>query len=137
MEQLEKDFWEIIQTVADEVDQLFLGINEGINEMVDTFFEFAEEITDQLQESIATDIATDIEDYFNGITEPLFDHYWEMEDMVGDMDSAFPYPVEATPEKNPACMGCMHYHGQAYGGNLLVCAMHPHGWDDENCPDRE
>lgn len=133
MEQLEKDFWEIIQTVADEVDQLFLGINEGINEMVDTFFEFAEEITDQLQESIATDI----EDYFNGITEPLFDHYWEMEDMVGDMDSAFPYPVEATPEKNPACMGCMHYHGQAYGGNLLVCGMHPHGWDDENCPDRE
>ena len=132
MEQLEKDFWEIIQTVADEVDQLFLGINEGISEMVDTFFEFAEEITDQLQESIATDI----EDYFNGITEPLFDNYWDMEDMVGDMDSAFPYPVEATPEKNPACMGCMHYHGQAYGGNLLVCAMHPHGWDDENCPDR-
>jgi len=20
---------------------------------------------------------------------------------------------------------------------LLVCAMHPHGWEDENCPDWE
>ncbi len=129
MEQLEKDFWEIIQAVADEVEQFFVGINE----MVDTFFEFTEEITDQLQESIATDI----EDYFSEINEPLLNTYWDMEDVASDIDSAFPYPVEATPEKNPACVGCMHYHGHAYGGNLLVCAMHPHGWDDENCPDRE
>jgi hypothetical protein len=129
MEQLEKDFWEMIQAAADEVEKFFMGINE----MVDTFFEFTEEMTEQLQESIATDI----EDYFSEITEPFFDAYWDMEDVVSDFDSAFPYPVEATPEQNPACMGCIHYHGHAYGGNLLVCAMHPHGWDDENCPDKE
>jgi hypothetical protein len=129
MEQLEKDFWEIIQKAADEVEQFFMGINE----MVDTFFEFTEEITDQFQESITTDI----EDYFSEITEPFFDTYWDMEDVVGDLDSAFPYPVDATPQQNPACMGCIHYHGHAYGGNLLVCAMHPHGWDDDNCPDKE
>ncbi|WP_088240029.1 hypothetical protein [Calothrix rhizosoleniae] len=129
MEELEKEFWEIIQTVADEVDQFFMGISE----MVDTFFDFTEEVTEQLQESIATEI----EDYFSEITEPFLDTYWDMEDVVSDIDSAFPYPVEATPDKNPACMGCIHYHGHAYGGNLLVCGMHPHGWDDENCPDRE
>ncbi|CDN16695.1 MAG: hypothetical protein HRU34_02260 [Richelia sp.] len=129
MDQLEKDFWEMIQAAADEVEKIFVGINE----MVDTFFEFTEEMTEQLQESITTDI----EDYINEITEPFFDNYWDMEDMTIDFDSAFPYPVEATPENNPACMGCIHYHGQAYGGNLLVCGMHPNGWDDENCPDKE
>ncbi|MDJ0620117.1 MAG: hypothetical protein QNJ63_25820 [Calothrix sp. MO_192.B10] len=129
MEQLEKDFWEMMQTVADGVEQFFTGINE----MVDTFFEVTEEITDQFQESIVSDI----EDYFNELNEPSLDSYWDMEEVVRDFDSSFPYPVEATTEKNPACMGCIHYHGHAYGGNLLVCAMHPHGWDDENCPDKE
>jgi hypothetical protein len=34
-------------------------------------------------------------------------------------------------------MTCRHYHGQVYGGNLLVCAMHPYGpgEDVDTCPD--
>ncbi|NJN13184.1 MAG: hypothetical protein HC815_36800 [Richelia sp. RM1_1_1] len=34
-----------------------------------------------------------------------------------------------------ACEGCSNYHGQFYNGNLLVCAIHPHGSDSESCPD--
>ncbi len=40
-----------------------------------------------------------------------------------------------------ACVGCEHYHGVAYGYSranrtVLVCALHPYGWQDEsNCPD--
>ncbi|MFK0735652.1 MAG: hypothetical protein ACIWVG_31730 [Gloeotrichia echinulata HAB0833] len=41
---------------------------------------------------------------------------------------------ESTPI---VCRGCQNYHGQVYGSNLLVCAIHPHGWDGENCPDFE
>ncbi|MEM6398676.1 MAG: hypothetical protein AAF349_04785 [Cyanobacteria bacterium P01_A01_bin.68] len=33
------------------------------------------------------------------------------------------------------CDGCSNYHGQFYNGNLLVCAIHPHGFDDKTCPD--
>jgi len=33
------------------------------------------------------------------------------------------------------CQGCRYYHGRTYGGNHLVCAMHPHGWEGEDCPD--
>ncbi|MBO3462116.1 hypothetical protein G7B40_031055 [Aetokthonos hydrillicola Thurmond2011] len=33
------------------------------------------------------------------------------------------------------CQNCQNFHGQAYGGNTLVCAIHPYGWQDENCPD--
>ncbi|MGF1939604.1 MAG: hypothetical protein RM347_035680 [Nostoc sp. ChiQUE02] len=34
-----------------------------------------------------------------------------------------------------ACIDCANYHGQEYGGNLLVCGFHAQGWDDEDCPD--
>lgn len=32
------------------------------------------------------------------------------------------------------CRGCRNLHGEVYGGNLLVCAMHPYGNGDE-CKD--
>ena len=33
------------------------------------------------------------------------------------------------------CSGCSHLHGQVYGGNLLVCGLHPYGQED--CADYE
>jgi hypothetical protein len=39
------------------------------------------------------------------------------------------------PSIPAACQGCCHYHGQVYGGNLLVCAMHPYGVEEEVCSD--
>lgn len=129
MEQWQKDLIEIIETVAVEVEQFFLGMGE----MVDAFFELTEEITDQVQSTIVTEV----DQYLQDLAEPILEAYWELEDVVADIDPAFPYPVAATAEENPACVGCSNYHGQAYGGNLLVCAMHPHGWDDVNCPDWE
>lgn len=129
MEPWQKDLVDIIETVADEVENFF----QGINDMVDAFFELTEEITFEVQNNIAAEI----DQYLQELAEPLMEAYWELEDVVTDVDPGFPYQVEATKEQNPACIGCNNYHGQAYGGNLLVCAMHPHGWDDENCPDWE
>jgi hypothetical protein len=129
MEQWEKDLVAIIETVADEVESFF----QGMNDMVDAFFDLTEEITSEVQNNIAADL----DQYLQELAEPLLEMYWDMEDVETDFDLSFPYSVEATVEKNPACIGCSNYHGQVYGGNLLVCGMHPHGWDDENCPDWE
>jgi len=41
------------------------------------------------------------------------------------------------PSKPIACDGCTNYHGQSYGGNKLVCAMHPTGVDGSTCGDWE
>ncbi|WP_341531644.1 hypothetical protein WKK05_36340 (plasmid) [Nostoc sp. UHCC 0302] len=51
----------------------------------------------------------------------------ESEDDDFDFDDQVSRPI--------ACIGCANYHGQEYGGNVLVCAIHAHGWDNENCPD--
>jgi hypothetical protein len=129
MENWQKDFLEILETVADEVEDFFLGVTE----MVDAFFELTEEITDQVQNTIVVEL----DQYLNDLAEPLFEVYWELEEIVGEVDQPFPHIVEPTPEEHPACIGCRHYHGMVYGGNLLVCGMHPYGWEDENCPDWE
>jgi hypothetical protein len=129
MDNWQKDLMDIMETVAVEVEQFFLGMSD----MVDAFLELTEEISEQVQ----TTISTEVDQYLHDLSEPMFEGYWELEDVVAGLDAGFPYPVEATPEKNPACVGCVNYHGQVYSGNLLVCAMHPHGWDDNNCPDWE
>ncbi|HLP89175.1 MAG TPA: hypothetical protein VK184_11375 [Nostocaceae cyanobacterium] len=129
MDQWQKDLMNIAETLAVEVENFFVGIGD----MVDAFFELTDEFTDQIQATIATEI----DQYLQELAEPILEIYWELEDVVTDVDPGFPYPVEATLEQNSACVGCRNYHGQVYGGNLLVCGMHPHGWDDENCPDWE
>ena len=129
MEKWQKDLIDMIEAVAGEVEQFFLGMND----MVDAFFEITEEITEEVQSTFVADI----DQFLQELTEPILEIYWELEDITEDVDPGFPYEVEATMEKNAACIGCINYHGQVYSGNLLVCAMHPHGWDDENCPDWE
>lgn len=129
MEKWQKDFVEVLETVADEVERFFLGVNAT----VDAIFDLSEEIAEQIQNNIATDI----EQYLTEIAEPFLDAYWELEDIAGIEQQPLPYIVDPTPQQNPACIGCQHYHGQVYSGNLLVCAMHPYGWDDEQCPDWE
>ncbi|MEA5505702.1 hypothetical protein VB735_21835 [Halotia wernerae UHCC 0503] len=130
MEQWQKDLTEIVETVANEVELFFLGMSE----MVDAFFDLTEEFTEQVQSTFVTEV----DQYLQDLAEPIFSEvYWELEEIVADLDSGFPYAVEPTSEQNAACIGCNNYHGQVYGGNLLVCAMHPHGWDDESCPDWE
>ena len=130
MEKWQKEFWDMIETVADEVESFFLEMTE----MVDSFFELTEEITEQVQNTITTEL----EQYLQELADPIMEVYWELEDVIiDDVDLGFPYSVEPCSEKNPACIGCGHYHGQVYSGNLLVCGMHPYGWEDENCPDWE
>lgn len=129
MEKWQKDFIEMLETVADEVERFFLGVSE----MVDAIFELSEEITEQVQNTMVIEI----DQYLNDLAEPIFEVYWELEEIMGEVEQPFPYTVEPTPEKHPACVGCHQYHGQVYGGNLLVCGMHPYGWEGESCPDWE
>lgn len=35
-----------------------------------------------------------------------------------------------------SCQGCKHLVGRVAAG-YLICAMHPYGWQGEDCPDRQ
>ena len=123
MEEWPKDIFEILESVADMVDDFF----QGVTDMVEI-------VANDVQNTVGIDIDQCLQDMFGPISEIFAD----LEEMVGETEQTYySYPVEPTLEKNPACVGCHHYHGQVYGGNLFVCAMHPYGWETENCPDWE
>lgn len=129
MENWQKDLLGIIENVAEEVDRFF----QGMTEAVDALLELSEEVTHQIQNTLATEL----DQYLYDLAEPIFEFYTEIEEIVMEGEQAFPYKEEANLQKHPACVGCNHYHGIVYDGNVLVCGMHPYGWEDDQCPDWE
>ncbi|MCS6782916.1 MAG: hypothetical protein RMI89_02535 [Gloeomargarita sp. SKYBB_i_bin120] len=70
---------------------------------------------------------------------------WEWETPLAEaatwLEEILVQPLARTLEplvmEQPACVGCKHYHGQVYNGQILVCAMHPYGVEGTSCPDWE
>ncbi|MGQ4645882.1 hypothetical protein [Lyngbya aestuarii] len=122
MEGWSKSIFETLELVADVVDEFFLG-----------FTEMVEDFADEVENTVGVEV----DQYLQDIFESIADIYYEIDDLAGETDESFTYPIEPTLEKNSACIGCRHYHGQVYSGHLFVCAMHPYGWDSNNCPDWE
>ncbi len=122
MEELSKSIFEVVESVGYMIDEFFVGVTEIV-----------EVVADEFQNTVGVEIDQYLQDMF----EPLIEIYAELEELVGDTEPMFSYPVEPSPEKHPACIGCHNYHGLVYSGNLLVCAIHPSGWETEDCPDWE
>jgi hypothetical protein len=139
MEEWQKNLTEIVETVADEVEKFFSDVTEAI----DVLTVLSEEVAHQVQYSIATEVDQFFNDLvqpvllFNDIVQPVLQIYLDFEETTFESEWPIIDSVEPSVQKHPACMGCRHYHGQMYGGNLLVCGMHPYGWDEANCPDWE
>jgi len=61
---------------------------------------------------------------------------------IGMLDSSFPNwrnsAIEPVPRPTPKhCLGCIDFHGRMYGGDFLVCGIHPQGWKGEGgCVDK-
>ncbi|MEB3340359.1 hypothetical protein [Okeania sp.] len=135
MEDWSKNFFEVIENAMMEVEGFFNEMAEEISEVFEEWGKFSEEITEEIQ----TNIIAELDEYLNDLIEPRIEVYldFDVETQEEEVDYHFVDRVKPTLENHPACRGCTHYHGQAYGGNLLVCAMHPYGVEDESCPDWE
>lgn len=115
MDAWQKDFWQLIEAVADGAEQMLDEMTEAVEEIV---IEIDQAMTDAI--------------------EPIIEAYFGLEVAVGEVAQPIIQTVNPILEEHPACVGCRHFHGQAYGGQLLVCAMHPYGVvDDADCPDKE
>lgn len=140
MEDWSKDFFEVMENAASEVEHFFIGINEEFAEMVDVLAKMSEEFTEEIQNNLIKDIDgyfSEFDGYFNELIEPIIEIYREFEPDFDEIDSSFVTYVDPSLTQQPACRGCSNYHGQVYGGNLLVCAMHPTGVESESCADWE
>lgn len=134
MEDWSKGLSEMVETAAAEVEKFVTEIGEEFQEMVDELTQLSDAFTTELESKVIPEI----DDYINEILEPILDIYFDIELDLADEDfENFVTYVHPTASRHPACQGCQHYHGHTYNGNLLVCAMHPSGVEDETCPDWE
>jgi hypothetical protein len=139
MEPWQKPFWELFDSVVQEVDRVVSEVDAAITTIATVF----EVVAEQVQQTITTELEKHV--------PPEFYEAWEAIDLSGWLEesaSEFHDPdlsdfqdilhtVELmSPEPSP-CAGCCHFHGLVYSGNALVCAMHPYGPEAEECPDWE
>lgn len=112
MEPWQKDFLQMIEGITSEAEQFLDGILEVVEE-----------------------IATDVDQLLTEAIVPVVEMCLGLETVVGEATQPIIQTVQPMLEEHSACIGCRHYYGQVHGNNLLICAMHPYGWDEDACPD--
>jgi hypothetical protein len=159
MEEWQKEFFQSVEALASDVENFFSGLAIEVSNAAVQLTQASEEIAEQVQDAIASnhwlDWTTDLlgEPALNQRVELFLNEYalW-FEAVIEDAIALYPDldrdasaldsedywmrpPFSGMVQEPPACAGCRHYHGQVYGGNLLVCGMHPYGWEGAQCPD--
>ncbi len=141
MEDWSKDFFEVMENAASEVEHFFSDISEEFVEMLDVLAKISEEFTEQVQNNLIPEVdgyLQEFDGYFNEFLEPIIEICRDFDPEFNEIDLSMVTYVDPSATEHPACRGCSNYHGQVYGGNLLVCAMHPTGVEsDASCPDWE
>ncbi len=135
---VQKNFDNFSENIDTDIDKTVEIANQEIDKLMEECEEYIEDISIEFNHALV-----ETETFFNQFLHLLLDF-----DLDGDGDSRdynignwedwFPEHDEQpkpNPRKHPACVGCNNYHGYIYGGDLLVCAMHPYGWEGEKCPD--
>lgn len=126
----------MFDNVARDIERFFGEVAQGVDEAADSFFDFSETLVTKLDEAIGPQF-DELDQEVEGWMEPFFELLETLELSLMETTSPVSQTVEPMMNEHKACVGCRHYHGQAYNGVMFVCGMHPYGWDDENCPDWE
>jgi hypothetical protein len=140
MEDWSKDFFEGMENAVSEVEHFFSDVTDEFVEMVEFLAKVSEEFAEQVQNNLVNDIDgffNEFEGVFSELIEPIIGICRDFDSEFDRVDLSLVTYVDPSPIQQPACRGCRNYHGQVYGGNLLVCAMHPMGVESDSCPDWE
>lgn len=140
MDDWQKEWWKQLEKTTADMEEFLVDVGEATDSFVDEVSESLSSFFEQFQSEIVEEVDSFIQDFVDVviITSDEIDAAFggEWEDFVDD-DFTNVSSHAPSVKNNPACINCANYHGQSYNGNLLVCAMHPYGWDDDDCPDWE
>lgn len=141
MNDWQKDLWEEVEKTSVSLEKFFLDVNQAIESFANDVGEAIEELGEQLQDTVVTEVDRLVEDLIDFVAETNSEidrNLWDdLDDLFNNADFVEMSFERPTQERNPACVGCCHYHGQAYNGELLVCGMHPSGVEGNQCHDWE
>ena len=138
MNEEHQDWLKQIETVAEEMGQLIRETAEAVVETADLMMQIPMAMAERMEEAIATEVEHLLDEMTSWFPPPSV-HLsiwssieWQSSDLEPWLEM-----IEPGQAQQNACVGCRHYHGRIYDGNLLVCGMHPYGWKGDRCPDWE
>ena len=144
MDGWQQDLIKSLESVSDGFDQFFQEVGKEMNKAADALVEITEEVADGIEralepiEEAVSPTLEQLDDQLVDWLEPLWQAILGFESTIDRAAEPFTHTVEPLINQHPVCVGCRHYHGQAYSGTMFVCAMHPYGiTDGDQCPDKE
>jgi hypothetical protein len=132
-----------------ETERFLQAIMDEMEAAAAAFVEASEQISEQVGERVYEAIAPTAEQFAEKINEfvdpwlsllaDLSEVFDESIDETSNEESLAPLTSSFTAYRHSVCLDCCHYHGQMYGNNFLVCAMHPYGVPEgeATCPDKK
>ncbi|MDJ0651187.1 MAG: hypothetical protein QNJ60_21040 [Xenococcaceae cyanobacterium MO_188.B19] len=135
-----EDWWQQLEKAAEEVEEFFYDLSSTMEFLAEEVGKTLGNLTQEVEEIVVGEIERCVEDMLDVIYDSdLEENGIPWDEMGNFVESEFMdiNTYKPSPENHPACIGCRHYHGKAYNGNLLVCAMHPYGCEDSSCIDWE
>ena len=136
-----EDWWKQLEQSTVTLENFFQDINKAVESFGEEMADTLEEFGSYLQDSFIAEVDSFVDDFCELITETNLEvelSFWDdIEDLAEDFEFTEVTTETPTKDKYTACIGCCNYHGQAYNGQILVCAMHPYGVEDDDCQDWE
>ena len=140
MDDWQEQLWKQVEKTAADMEGFLVDVEKNTESFIEDLGENVSSFLSEFGVDIVEEVDTFVENLVDVITTTADEIDAALgEDWSGFIDDDFTEIDFHTPsvDNNPACINCANYHGRSYNGNLLVCAMHPEGWSDKNCPDWE
>ncbi len=138
MDDWQKQWWKQIEKTTAEVEEFWVDVAQTTESVMEEVSGNLGSFFEQFQSGIIEEVDGLLEDLVDVLIvtseeiDAALGENWS--DFTDDDFTNVDYHAPSA-QNNPACINCANYHGQSYNGNLLVCAMHPVGWDGDSCPD--
>ncbi|MBF2074491.1 MAG: hypothetical protein IGS50_12130 [Synechococcales cyanobacterium C42_A2020_086] len=149
MDSWHQDWIKALESFAAEVGQFVEEVGREMTEAANALLQFSEEVAEEMADEVETALGQidetltpkldQLDQQMSEWMDPVLQAVFGFEAAIDRAVEPVTHTIEPWLNQHPVCVGCRHYHGQVYNGNLLVCAMHPYGVgeDCDSCPDKE
>ncbi|MEA5464560.1 hypothetical protein [Leptothoe sp. PORK10 BA2] len=134
--QLQEDVQAAVNHTLAQTEQLFDVLASQAIDAISPVLDAADEMADELAEQVVENISPPLAQALDNLESQL--DPWVGSVVTWCEQTMAPVHQTLTPwlQNHPKCAGCSYYHGESYGGEMLVCALHPTGPEvDQECPD--
>jgi hypothetical protein len=143
MNDWDNDWFKWLDQVAEQAEAWCLDMTRDAVQTVTHLVEWSDEMLEKVEEAIAPNVETwdhqldQLDEQLQSWVQPFDAFIANLEQQIVEASEPVNQTLDPILQEQTACVGCRHYHGQRYGDTMLICAMHPYGWDDDKCPDWE